>query len=115
MSGIELAIGIGAGLAGFGIVWWLFNVVRQQKAPPVDMGQIAPASSARSGGELSVADLGSTWHVILGVPAEATSAEIEAGYQARLAECDRALDGQKAEARRVQVKEAFAFIRVIKH
>lgn len=86
------------------------------------MDQVASAPSACSGGELSVSELGSTWHVILGVPAEATSAEIDAGYHARLAECDRirfspnatALDRQNAEARRAQVNEAFEFIRPIR-
>jgi hypothetical protein len=119
MNGSDLAIGLGAGLAGFGVVWWLFNMVRQQKRPPVEMHSVSSRSEAT---QLSVAELGRTWHVILGVPAEATSAEIEAGYHARLAECDRirfspnepALARQNAEAMRAQVSEAFEFIRPIR-
>jgi hypothetical protein len=119
MNGTEIAIGLAAGVAGFGVVWWIFNIVRQQKSPPVEMHQVTTRSGAR---RLSVAELGSTWHVILGVSSEATSAEIEAGYHARLVECDRVrfspsettLARENAEATRAQVNEAFEFIRPVR-
>ena len=120
MGGSDLLIGLGCGLAGFGVVWWLFSVVRQQKTPPMPMGSSAARIEPR---RISVAELGSTWHVILGVPAEATSSEIEAAYHARLAECDRirfspdetALSKQTAEAARAAVSEAYEFIRQVRH
>jgi hypothetical protein len=120
MNSTDLLIGLGCGLAGFGAVWWLFSVIRQQRTPPVQMHSIATRIEPR---RISVAELGSTWHVILGVPAEATSAELEAAYHARLAECDRirfspnetSLDKETAEATRAQVNEAYEFIRQVKH
>ena len=118
MSVSDLLIGLGCGLAGFGVVWWLFSVVRQQKTPPMPMGPVAARIEPR---RISVAELGSTWHVILGVPAESTAVEIEAAYHARLAECDRirfspdetALSKQSAEAARARVSEAYEFIRQV--
>ena len=86
MSVSDLLIASGCGLAGFGVVWWLFSVVRQQKTPPIPMDPGAARIEPR---HISVAELGNTWHVILGVPAEATAVEIEAAYHARLAEYDR--------------------------
>jgi hypothetical protein len=120
MSGSDLLIGLGCGLAGFGVVWWLFSVARQQKTPPIPMGAVAARSESS---RISVAELGSTWHVILGVPAESTAVEIEAAYHARLAECDRirfsanetALSKQTAEAARARVGEAYEFIRQVRH
>ena len=116
MNSIDLLIGLGCGLAGFGMVWWLFSVIRQQRTPPLEMHPLATRVEPRP---ISVAELGSTWNVILGVAAEASSAEVEAAYHARLAECDRvrfapnetALGKQTAEDRRAQVNEAYEFIR----
>lgn len=120
MRGTDLLIGLGCGLAGFGVVWWLFSVVRQQKTPPMPMGTVAARIEPR---RMSVAELGSTWHVILGVSAESTAVEIETAYHALLAECDRirfspnetALSKQSAEATHARVSEAYEFIRQARH
>jgi hypothetical protein len=120
MSVSDLLIATGCGLAGFGVVWWLFSVVRQQKTPPIPMDPGAARIEPR---RISVAELGNTWHVILGVPAEATAVEIEAAYHARLAEYDRirfapdetALSKQTAEAARARLTEAYEFIRQARH
>jgi hypothetical protein len=123
MNGLDWAIAAGGALLGFGIVWWLVNVVRQQKAPPIELHQAAPLVP-REGSRalLSVADLGNNWHTILGVPVDASSAQIEDAYHARIAECDRIRFGQSesladkqgAESRRAQVNDAFEFIRPLK-
>jgi hypothetical protein len=112
----DLAVGLAAALAGFGVVWWLLTVVRQQKRPPLEIQATPVRGDAK---RLSVSDLGSRWHTILGVSPDAGSAEIEAAYHARLAECDRirfAPDEapqarQAAESTRSQVSEAYEFIR----
>jgi hypothetical protein len=112
----DLAVGLGAALAGFGLVWWLLTVLRQQKRPPLDI-RVPPARGDAP--RLSVSDLGSRWHTILGVSADASSADIEAAYHARLAACDRVrfaadetpLARQAAESTRAQVNEAYEFIR----
>jgi hypothetical protein len=123
MNATDLAVGLGAAVVGFGIIWGVFALIRQQRAPPVEMFNIEPKSSVDSRGRVNLAELGATWHVILGVHAGATSDEIEAAYHARLAECDRirfsssesAGEKQNAEVRRAQVNEAYEFIRSIKH
>ena len=120
MNAADLAIGVGAGVAGFAIVWWLISVFRQQKAPPVVIGPAPPAAAPRgTGHDLSVAEPGGAWHLILGVPPQASPAEIEVAYQARMAECDRVrfsadqteADRQRAETRRRRLNEAFDFAR----
>jgi len=113
-------VGVG-GLVGWGLVSWLITVIRQQKAPPVEMhpGTLSPETGRVS---LSVTELGNSWHAILGVAADASWVEIDAAYHERLAECDRAQlsstgtasDKQRAEFRRAQVNEAFEFIRPLK-
>jgi curved DNA-binding protein CbpA len=87
------------------------------------MLKVEPRPPVDSGARVSLAELGKTWHVILGVDAGATSDEIEAAYHARLAECDRtrfssaasSLEKQSAETQRGRVNEAYEFIRSIKH
>jgi DnaJ-class molecular chaperone len=82
-----------------------------------------PGAARIESRRISVAELGNTWHVILGVPAEATAVEIEAAYHARLAEYDRirfapdetALSKQTAEAARARLTEAYEFIRQARH
>jgi hypothetical protein len=89
-----IVIGGGA-LVGWGLVSWIITTVRQQRAPPVPMGpesSQAPApepTPAPPRGRLSLAELGSTWHMILGVSPNASLAEIEAVYEKRVAECER--------------------------
>lgn len=122
MSITDLGVAVGAGIVGFGIIWGLFNLVRQQRAPPLDVYKTDTSPRIERSGKLSVADLGARWSSILGVPAAAGSAEIEAAYHARLAECDgirfsssaSAADKQAAEIRRAQISDAYEFIRVAK-
>ena len=116
MNTSDLAVGLAAALAGFGVVWWLLTVVRQQKRPALEIQVPTPPGEAK---RLSVSELGSRWHTILGVSPDAGSAEIEAAYHARLAECDRVrfaanetpLARQTAESTRSRVNEAYEFIR----
>jgi hypothetical protein len=123
MNPTDLAIAVVAAVLGFGLIWGIFGLIKLQRAPPVDMFKVDPRSSVEGRDKLSLVELGRTWHVILGVSAEATSAEIESGYHARLAECDRirfsstgsAVEKQDAETRRAQVNEAYEFIRQVKH
>jgi hypothetical protein len=104
-------------IGGWAIVSWIFGVVRQQKAPPVEMH--VPAANEAPKRKLSVAELSERWHLILIVPSEAGAAEIERAYHERLAECDRVRftttasveEKRAAEERRVEVTRAFEFIR----
>lgn len=122
MNPTDLAVAAVAGVVGFGIIWGIFSLIRQQRAAPVDMLKVEPKSSVEGRDKLSLVELGRTWHVILGISAEATAEEIESGYQARLAECDRirfsatagALEKQNAETRRAQINEAYEFIRQVR-
>ena len=119
MNATDLAVAVGAAVVGFAVIWGVFGLIRQQRAAPVEMFKAGPKSPVDSRGRVNVAELGRTWHVILGVDAGATADEIEAGYHARLAECDRmrfssaasTLEKQNAEIRRGQVNEAYEFIR----
>lgn len=119
MSVTDLAVAAGAGVVGFAIIWGLFSLVRQQRAPPVEMFKTDSVSSIERDGKLSLAQLGRTWHTVLGVPAEATLTDIESAYRARLAECDGVRfspnaaerDKQDADTRRAQVTDAYEFIR----
>jgi len=122
MNVTDLGVAVVAGVAGFGIIWGLFSLIRQQRAAPVEMFKPEPRAPVESRARLSLTELGSTWHVILGVSAQATPEEIEAGYHARLAECDRirsaagesAAARQAAETRRAQVGDAYEFIRQVR-
>lgn len=122
MNPTDLAIAVAAGVVGFGIIWGIFALMRVQRAPPIELFKTESRSPVESGGKLSLTELGRTWHIILGVPAEAKSDEIEAGYHARLAECDRirfsaterTLEKQNAETRRAHINEAYEFIRQVR-
>jgi len=119
----ELAVAIGAAVVGFGVIWGLFGLIRQQRAAPVEMFKVASKPSGESPSKLSVSELGKTWHVVLGVDPGATSDEIEVAYHARLAAYDRTRfsstaspsEKQDAESRRAQISEAYEFIRSIRH
>jgi hypothetical protein len=123
MNITDLGVAVVAGVVGFGVIWGLFSLIRQQRAAPVEMLEPEPKAPAESRARLSLAELGSSWHVILGVSAQASPDEIEAGYHARLAECDRirfaanesAAARQDAETRRAQVCDAYEFIRQARH
>jgi hypothetical protein len=123
MNVTDLAVAFGAAVIGFGVIWGVFGLIRQQKAAPLEMFKVEPKSPADSRVRINLAELGQTWHVILGVDAGATAQDIEAGYHARLADCDRIrfsstaspLEKQEAEVRRAQVNEAYEFIRSIRH
>jgi hypothetical protein len=122
MSASDLAVAVGAGVIGFGIIWGLFNLVRQQKAPPVELLKSDSESRSEGDGKLSLAQLGRSWHTVLGVSEAASTSEIESAYHARLAECDGisfssdagTAEKQDAEVRRVQVSDAYEFIRSVK-
>ena len=107
-----------AAVAGFALVSWLLSLMRQQRAPPVAIQP--PAAAAGPGrGRLSLAALGEGWPAVLGITREATPAQIEAAYHARVAECDAVRfaagaddkDRQEARARRADVEDAYEFIR----
>jgi hypothetical protein len=123
MNPTDLAIAAVAAVVGFGVIWGIFGLIKQQRAAPLDMFKVEPRSSVEGRGQLSLVELGRTWHVVLGVSAEATAEEIESGYHARLAECDRirfsatasAVEKQDAETRRARVNEAYEFIRQARH
>lgn len=119
----------GGALLGWGVVSWIINVVRQQRAPPVPMGrQSHPAAAPASApvpvpapapetprGRLSLAELGGTWHVILGVSPDASLAQIEAAYRERVAECERnAPTGGAGATQRSRLDEAYEFIRTLR-
>jgi len=119
-----IVIGGGAAI-GWGLVSWIITVVRQQRAPPVPMGvqegaappATAPATApaAAPQGRISLAELGSTWHVILGVPEDASLLEIEAAYRERVAMRERgAGEGGATLAERSRLDEAFEFIRALR-
>jgi hypothetical protein len=71
---------------------------------------------------LSLEELGRHWHVILGVPSNATAAQIERAYHSKLAEYDAvrfspdAPDSVKrsAEDHRQRLIQAFEFIRPLR-
>ena len=118
----------GGALLGWGVVSWIINVVRQQRAPPVPMGTPGsrapppapesasePAPAAPSSGRISLAQLGGAWHEILGVSPDASLAQIEAAYRERVAECERAAAAEGANAaQRARLDEAFEFIRTLR-
>ena len=113
----------GFGLLGWAVVSWLIKVVRQQRAPSVVLGHEKKDATPEAMRSLpSLSELGNTWHKILGVSADATTLEIENAYHKCLGECDRIRfspteaesDRRNAEQRRLQVNEAFEFIRRLK-
>src|ERR1700760_2689902 len=111
MSATEWVVVVGGALVGFGVVSWILTVIEQQKRPPMSMDAQAAPMGLPAPSQSPPASVHDNWHTILGVPAEATAAEIEGAYHARIAECDRvrfdskasASDKQLAEARRVEV------------
>jgi hypothetical protein len=122
MSLTDLAVVVLAGIVGFGIVSWVINVFRQQRAPPVEISSDPHAAPEAARPTPSLAELGRTWHRTLGVPENADREEIEAAYRALATECDRvsssaeapAGERQRAAERRAQVNEAFEFIRTLR-
>ncbi len=123
MSATEWVVVVGGALVGFGVVSWILTVMEQQKRPPVSMDTQTTLMRIPDAPQSRAAGVNDNWHTILGVSAEATAAEIESAYHARLAECDRVLfdskasvsDRQSAEARRTEVSSAFEFIRPLKN
>jgi hypothetical protein len=132
---------VGGALVGWALVSWLITIVRQQRAPPLDMKQaeraaalpaavtgvpatatgapLAAEAGARS--TLSLAELSGTWHAILGVSANARLEQIEAAYRAGLAQCERdgASNGGAAAAarrqeRRAHLEDAYEFARALR-
>jgi hypothetical protein len=101
---------IGGGAAiGWGLVSWIISMVRQQRAPPVPMGAEAPQ------GRISLAELGRSWHLILGVREDASLAQVEAAYRERVTECERgAAAGDATAAARSRLDEALEFVRKLR-
>ena len=135
MSLTDWIVVCGGALLGWGVVSWLINVVRQQRAPPVPMGTqsppaaapdhapapvpapesaFEPALAAPSSGRISLAELGSTWHQILGVSPDASLGQIEAAYRERVAECERNAPKGGNATQRSRLDEAFEFIRTLR-
>jgi hypothetical protein len=122
MSLTDLAIVVVAGLVGFGLVSWVINVVRQQRAPPVEMSTGEPAAAPAPRTTASLAELGRTWQRTLGVSEEAGREEIEAAYRRIVAECDRVSsspeaspgDRLRAAQRHAAASEAFEFVRTLR-
>jgi hypothetical protein len=112
-----IVIGGGAAI-GWGLVSWIIAMVRQQRAPPVPMGletRSTPTAAAAPHGRISLAELGRTWHVILGVREDASLAQIEAAYRERVAECERgAAAGAATAAARSRLDEALEFVRMLR-
>jgi hypothetical protein len=109
-----LVIGGGAAI-GWGLVSWIIAMVRQQRAPPVPMGpeiRSTPTPAAAPHGRISLAELGRTWHLILGVREDASLAQVEAAYRERVAECERGgAAGDATAAARSRLDEALEFVR----
>jgi hypothetical protein len=101
---------IGGGAAiGWGLVSWIISMVRQQRAPPVPMGAEAPH------GRISLAELGRSWHLILGVREDASLAQVEAAYRERVAECERGTaSGAATATTRSRLDEALEFVRKLR-
>jgi len=94
VNGSELGILVVGSLVGWWGVSWLVDRVRKPNRPREDIASTdATASAANTDSGAStrptVSQLGATWHSILGVSTSASSAEILAAYQRRVAECDR--------------------------
>src|SRR5204862_7926463 len=83
--------------------------IREGAGPP------APAPAAAPQGRSSLAELGITWHAILGVPEDASHLEIEAAYRERVAMRERGPgEGAATLAERSRLDEAFEFIRALR-
>jgi hypothetical protein len=111
------------GLAGWGLVSLLAHLVRQQRRPPVDMyGGLPRQADPVARDTLSVAEIGNTWHRILGVPENASAKEIDEAYHLMIAECDRIRFSpteppeaqQLAALKRTRVNQAYEFIRPLR-
>ncbi len=129
---------VGAGVVGWLLVSWLFSRTRPQEPPehrPLPAAQREPEASpdapmlrlpapeaASTSSELSLDEIGRGWYTILGVPSDATAAEIERAYHSKLADCDRMRFSPDASAelkrlseeQRSRVNQAFEFIRPLR-
>ena len=80
---------------------------------------VVPPTAVNTAELLSLDEIGRSWQGILGVSVDASGAEIEAAYHARLGECDGVrfdsnadpANRLRAEQRRAQVNQAYEFIR----
>jgi hypothetical protein len=80
---------------------------------------IAVLDSSTGSDLLSLDEIGRAWHSILGVSMDATGAQIESAYHAKLAAADRVrfdsntspANRRLAERQRAQVNQAYEFIR----
>lgn len=97
-----------------GVVGWLLVSFLLNRAKPLEDEEDAEfptmprlpgsiPSSRQASDLLSLDEIGRSWHLILGVPADASGAQIEAAYRARLAGGD--------EKERSRVTQAYEFIR----
>ena len=54
MNITDLGVAAIAGIAGFGIIWGLFALIRQQRAAPLEMFKTEPKAPVAGGARLSV-------------------------------------------------------------
>jgi hypothetical protein len=81
-----------------------------------------PTPTSSDSGALSLDEVARAWHTILGVSSDASGAEIERAYHAKLADCDRVrftvdipeATKRRAEEQRARVSQAFEFIRPLR-
>jgi DnaJ-domain-containing protein 1 len=123
MTAVQAVVLLICALIGWGLVSWLFAIIRQQRAPPIPMSispvapPALPAPPSKRPNELA-----SSWHLILGVGEHASAAEIDQAYRARLAECDQARskmqpeteEWRETELRRARIQAAYDFIRPLR-
>lgn len=122
MTRLDWGIVLVGGIVGWTVVAWSITVIRQQKRPPLNTSDELEQTSAPRSESLGVVELASHWASILGTTKDASAEDIDTAYHARIAECDRirftpnvsSEDKQGAEQRRVQIEQAFEFIRPIK-
>jgi len=138
MRTFDWIVVVGAGIAGWLLVSWLFARTKPQEPsesrpeprserepdarPHAPMLRLPAPDAESASSELSLDEIGRGWHSILGVPEGASVAEIERAYHSKLADCDRtrfspdasAEAKRRAEEQRSRVSQAFEFIRPLR-
>ena len=135
MSGFDWLVVIVMAVVGWLIVSYVLKRLkpsqsgdeRPMPAPPERSTPQLPAPASPPGtgaqpGLHSLEEIGRSWHAILEVSSDASAAQIESAYHAKLADCDRmrfAADAtpeatRLAEERRAQICQAYEFIRPLR-
>ena len=116
MSLLDMVIVGAAAFIGWWLVSWFFDAFKPKPTQELPEQQ-APLTSGKPAAtpvspRLSLMELGERWRVILGVPAEASEAEIESACRAALEACDRELlSNASVASRRQEIEAAYEFIR----